>query len=256
MKLVRAGHPPCRDFPPLHFVPRMMRRVPAHCHAYPDSAQRRNPPPPIAQVHPQPSIACGSGEPQQADRMRQQNHRSKHQRRNDSLAFPGPNQCQRKASKPDRQVIVHETQVEDVPIRQHRDARGEEPRRLPRNHLHQRKYPPEKHQHTQRHREFLGQPETAELREIQQQNIEQHVIPLPHEIQPWRLALLHQLREPRVVNVATQISGLDIPVPIAGDQHHCGNHEDAQHLAANKSELRFFDLRFRCGSFRSHSAVF
>ena len=73
----------------------------------------------------------------------------------------------------------------------------------PRRHADQNKRAPEKHQHGERYGNSFGDPQAEGGPQPAQQPIEQHVVPLPRDPQSGRLPLPDQLRQPRIVEMAS-----------------------------------------------------
>src|SRR5579859_921295 len=69
---------------------------------------------------------------------------------------------------------------------------------------------------------------------MQNHPIKQHIVPLPDEIEPGRLALLYQLSKPRVVHVASKVARLDMPVPKTRRKNGHGNCQDGPFCCADE----------------------
>ena len=72
---------------------------------------------------------------------------------------------------------------------------------------------PEENQDAGRNNDFFSGSKSHEIRRVQQHPVHKDIVPLPHEIQSWRLALLNQLGQPGVIDVAGEIARFDMPVP-------------------------------------------
>ena len=67
-----------------------------------------------------------------------------------------------------------------------------------------------------------------------QQQIEEHVRPLMGDPKARGLSTRNQLREPSVVEVASQVGGLDVPVPEARNEYGRRHKQDPEGMAAHK----------------------
>ena len=151
--------------------------------------------------------------------MRQDNKRSEHDRNKPVQPFPAPQNRHAKKRQAQRNVKIHESHVKRVTVREHGDARAQIPRRAPRRRTHQRKHAPEKNQNGRRNCDFLRHRQRKNPSQPVQPVIEQHIIPAPRQPHPPHLPALDQLRKPRVINVAAQISRGDHAMPKTRHQH-------------------------------------
>src|SRR4029077_8115293 len=87
---------------------------------------------------------------------------------------------------------------------------------------------PEENQHACRKHNFLRCGKTHVIRYFQQCEIKQNIVPLLCQVQSRRLPLLNQLRQPRVIDMARQITCLNPLVPEAWNQKHNGQKKNAQ----------------------------
>ncbi len=74
--------------------------------------------------------------------------------------------------------------------------------------------------------EFFGEGETDKFGEIEEDEVEEDVVPLPGEVEAGSFALLDELGEPGVVGVAAEIAGLDVGMPEAGDEEKEGEERE------------------------------
>ena len=119
-----------------------------------------------------------------------------------AISASGPDEGQANAAKSERQVVIHEAHVEDVAVAEHGDERNEEPRRAAADGFHEGENSPEEDQDAERNGEFFGGGEAESFGEIEEQEIEKDVVPLTDGVNAGSFALLHELREPGVVDVA------------------------------------------------------
>ena len=103
--------------------------------------------------------------------------------------------------------------------------RSEEPRRAAADGFHEGENSPEEDQDAEGDGDFFGGGEAESFGEIEEQEIEEDVVPLPDGVNAGSFALLHELREPGVVDVAAEIAGFDVGMPEARNQKQNGNEE-------------------------------
>src|SRR6266404_1352328 len=171
--------------------------------------------PPTRQPRSDLDVSQRAYEPRKPNRMSEQYERQKHRAINPSPSLRSPKQREAETSQSQRQIVVHETHVEGIPVRQHRDARREKPWHALRNCRHERESAPEENQHGGINRNFLRDGIPNKFPEAQQHEIEQNVVPAAHQVEPWRLSLFNELCKPRVVHMTRQIARLNPPVPEA-----------------------------------------
>ncbi len=190
-----------------------MRGIPGHPVETRGCSQWQGQLPPSGQFCSELDVGKRANQPQKADRMRQYCEQCEDPAANPVHSARSPQERQRETSQAERQIVVDETHAEGIAIGQHGDARHEKPGRPFGDRAYEREDSPEKNQHTRRNRNFLCRGKTHNVRKAKQGNVKQDVVPLLREVQSLRLALLNQLRQPRVVDMAGQVTRLDPAVP-------------------------------------------
>lgn len=169
--------------------------------------------------------------------MREKQERSEHGRRDDANPSEVPDERQSNTGQAEGQVVVHETHVENVAISEHGDAGGEGPWRTATGRLHESEEAPKENENAKGNRDFLGRGEAKEFCEVEKHEVEEHVVPLPDDVDARGSSLFDELGEPGIVEVTAEIARLDVAVPKAGDQEESGNQEDEQPLSKRVEEL-------------------
>src|SRR5262249_37640813 len=85
-----------------------------------------------------------------------------------------------------------------------------------------------------RHHDFLCRRESHDIGDVQQRHIEKHVVPLASNVQTRCLPLADQLRQPGVVDVASQIPSFDALVPQARHNHQSRHRQHTPAIGAEK----------------------
>src|SRR5258706_5704122 len=99
--------------------------------------------PPTRQPRSDLDVSESADQPHKSNRVSEQYERQE-QHAIKPFPFPGsPKQRKSETSQSQRQIVVHETHVEGIPVRHHRDARPEKPRRAPRHRRQERENTPE-----------------------------------------------------------------------------------------------------------------
>ena len=114
----------------------------------------------------------------------------------------------------------------------------EEPRRVAADGFHEGEKSPEENQDAERNGDFFGGDEAESFGEIEEQKIEEDIVPLPDGVNAGSFALLHELREPGIVDVAAEIAGFDVGVPEARNQKQNGNEEIAARICGTPLSRR------------------
>jgi len=134
---------------------------------------------------------------------------------------PGEGQAKRGEAK--RQIVVHEAHVEDVAVAQHGDERREEPRRLAADRFQEGEDSPKENKDANRDDDFFGGDETEGFGGVEEQEVEEDVVPLPDDVNAGGSSLLDKFGEPGIVDVAAEIAGFDVAVPEARNDEENGN---------------------------------
>src|SRR5260370_32614195 len=171
--------------------------------------------------------------------MRQQRQCSDHQAGGGpGNSLPSPENCQPKTSEPQRQIVIHESHAEGIAVGQHGDTRREKPRRPFCDRSNERENSPEKKQHANRHGDLLRRSKSHKIRQPQQCDIKQNIVPLLRDVQSRRLSLGNQLREPCVIHVARQVPSLNAPVPYARHKNQGRNRQSRDNPRSEPSPAR------------------
>ncbi|PYU05614.1 MAG: hypothetical protein DMG34_07925 [Acidobacteria bacterium] len=73
---------------------------------------------------------------------------------------------------------------------------------------------------------------------MEEQQIEQNVVPLAGDGEAGNLMMRNQLREPGVIDVTAEVAGLDARVPKTRDQQENGNQNDSQAICSKEAATR------------------
>jgi len=113
--------------------------------------------------------------------------------------------------------------VEDVAVGEHGDYWGEIPRLLCGDGGEEGEDTPEEDEDAERDGQLFGDGEAYDFREVEKCEVEEYVLLLPDYVDAWGFALVHELGEPGVVDVAAEVAGLEEAVPVDGDQDENGD---------------------------------
>ena len=142
-----------------------------------------------------------------------------------------PDEGQANAGQSERQIVVHKTHVEDVAVGEHGEGGREEPRRSRGDGVHEGEEAPKENEDAEGDGEFFGEGETEEIGEMEEEQIEEDVVPLRDDVNAGGFALVDELGEPGVVEVAAEIAGFNVAMPEAGDQEEGGGQENAEEIS-------------------------
>ena len=117
--------------------------------------------------------------------------------------------------------------MEDIAVGEHGQAGDEEPGRARRNGVHKGKQTPGKNEDAETSGEFFRKKEAKKFRKIEEEKVEENVVPLRNRVQTGGIVLLDQPGEPGVVHMAAEITGFDVVVPEARNQEEDTNRERA-----------------------------